>query len=294
MQLVRAASRSTVGDGRNTFFWEDRWLNGSRVQDLAPSIYARVGKRVRATRTVYQGMEEGTWARDVGPELTTDMLEEYLTLWTETMTVQLDDEVRDTIVWAWESDGNFSTSSAYRAKFWGRQVVPTADFTWKSKAPLRCRFFAWLALQNRCWTSDRLARHGLDHQEACPFCDQEEESINHILLDCVFAKEVWTRVCQAMNKPEWAPTSGLKLAEWCTDKIGGGPRRKDTRAVMILVMWELWKHRNAIVFDGATPSLNHVTHTIGLEGRTWKRAGLLKGELDAYLEALETWATAAS
>ena len=78
-------------------------------------------------------------------------------------TVQLADEVEDTVKWVWESNGTFSVKSAYEARFLGREVSPTAAFTWKSKAPLRCRFFSWLAIRNRCWTSDRLARRGLPH-----------------------------------------------------------------------------------------------------------------------------------
>ena len=51
---------------------------------------------------------------------------------------------------------------------WDAKVEPTVEFTWKSKAPLRCRFFLWLAMHNRCWISDRLARRGLDHQDGYP------------------------------------------------------------------------------------------------------------------------------
>uniref|UniRef100_A0A452YW54 Reverse transcriptase zinc-binding domain-containing protein n=1 Tax=Aegilops tauschii subsp. strangulata TaxID=200361 RepID=A0A452YW54_AEGTS len=73
----------------------------------------------------------------------------------------------------------------------GLEVSPTAAFTWKSKVPLQCHFFMWLANKNRCWTSDRLATRGLPHQDTCPFCDQHEESIQHLLLSCVFARQVW-------------------------------------------------------------------------------------------------------
>uniref|UniRef100_A0A453F0W5 Reverse transcriptase zinc-binding domain-containing protein n=1 Tax=Aegilops tauschii subsp. strangulata TaxID=200361 RepID=A0A453F0W5_AEGTS len=50
---------------------------------------------------------------------------------------------------------------------------------------------------DRCWTSDRLARRGLQHQDVCPFCDQHDETINHLLVECVLAREVWTRVFSA-------------------------------------------------------------------------------------------------
>lgn len=82
----------------------------------------------------------------------------------------------DSVTWSWETNGQFSVCSAYAAMFAGREVVPTADFTWKYRTPLQSRFFNWLAMRNRCWTSDRLARRGLPHHDTCPFCDQEEEN----------------------------------------------------------------------------------------------------------------------
>jgi hypothetical protein len=49
----------------------------------------------------------------------------------------------------------------------------------------------WLVTHNKCWTADRLARRGLPHPENCPLCDQEEETIDHLLVHCVFAIEFW-------------------------------------------------------------------------------------------------------
>jgi hypothetical protein len=225
----------------------------------------------------------------VGPEMTAPMLMEYLHLWTEMDRVQLSPEANDSITWSWEKDGNFSTRSAYAARFWGREVVPTAQFTWGSRAPLRCRFFIWVALQNRCWTADRLARRGLDHPEQCPFCDQEEETINHLLLDCVFASEVWATVAAAAGKPDWAPRRGESIVKWCAETGGSGRASKETRTVSTLVLWELWKHRNAIVFDAASPSTSRVISNIRAEGMAWKQAGMIKEDASSFLGKLAEW-----
>lgn len=45
--LFRAAARMTIGDGRTAPFWEDRWLTGYRIQELAPVVYDRISKRTR-------------------------------------------------------------------------------------------------------------------------------------------------------------------------------------------------------------------------------------------------------
>lgn len=56
-------------------------------------------------------------------------------------------------------------------------------------SPYKCRFSMWLLAHNKCWTADQLARHGLPHPECCPFCDQDDETINHLMVGCVFASE---------------------------------------------------------------------------------------------------------
>ena len=237
--------------------------------------YGRVRKKMRKTCTVAQALLNDAWVAQVSPEVSTDSLREYLQLWNMIQEVQLDPAQHDTITWSWEASGCYSARTAYAAKFWGRQVVPTAEFTWKSRAPVPCRFFTWLAIQDRCWTSNRLARRGLDHQDCCPMCSQEEESINHILLQCVVAREVWTAICHPLRRPEWIPTVNESLGAWCQDKRGRGEAGRDANTIIILGLWQIWKHRNSIVFDGATPSKNRIIHAVVREGRVWKKAGIL-------------------
>ena len=129
-------------------------------------------------RTLGEAMADGAWAQDVGPNIALEALQEFLSLWNEVATWEPTAGVQDEFSWSWEDTGKFSVRSAYAANFLAREVAPAADLIWKSRAPSQCKFFIWLALLNRCWTSDRLARRGLPHQDACPFCDQEEESIN--------------------------------------------------------------------------------------------------------------------
>lgn len=256
MDLFRAAAHTTIGDGNTALFWEDRWLQGYRVQELALGIYNAIPKRIRKTKTVKEALGQESWTHDFGLELTVEQLLELFEVWDRTALVQLNSEHPDEISWAWEKGGHFSTCSAYAAKFWGREVSPTASFTCKSRALLRCKFFSWLAVKNRCWTSDRLARRGLPHHDKCPFCEQDDETINHILLQCVFSRQVWMVLTVAMDSPTCMPTQHDTLTEWCTRRNEGRLSDKDSRTILTLGLWTLWKHRNSIVFDNATPSMS--------------------------------------
>jgi hypothetical protein len=123
--------------------------------------------------------------------------------------------VRDHHHWTPASSGAYSSESAYDRFFTGSVEFEPAGRIWKSWAPPRCKFFLWLASLNRCWTADHLARRGLDHLLHCMFYDQEEETIQHILVGCVFSKEIWFRVLSMAGLQRCTPMTGVQnFQEW--------------------------------------------------------------------------------
>lgn len=77
----------------------------------------------------------------------------------------------------------------------------------------------WLVAHDRRWMADRLARRGLPHPERCPHCDQAEESINHLLLSCVFAGDFWFRLFHRVGLQILAPRIGEELFDDWWEKI---------------------------------------------------------------------------
>ena len=86
-------------------------------------------------------------------------------------------EQPDSFRWRQTSDGSYSASSAYHLFFLGREFLPGTAELWTSWAPLEIKIFVWLALHDRLWTADRLARRQLEHPDCCVLCSQEEEKI---------------------------------------------------------------------------------------------------------------------
>jgi hypothetical protein len=50
-----------VGNGNNTLFWLDRWLNGCSIAKLAPEVLSKVDKKVASTRTMDRAMNDMLW-----------------------------------------------------------------------------------------------------------------------------------------------------------------------------------------------------------------------------------------
>ena len=227
--------------------------------------------------------------RDCGPNLSAAAIHEFLSLWVGLREVQLDTGSEDKLVWRWESNSRYSSRSAYRAFFAGKTLAAGADQVWKSRAPHGCRFFAWLVAKNRCWTGDRLLMRGLPHPAACPMCDQEPETLQHLLLGCVVAREVWTRVVTFWNKPGWVPDMDSEILAWWTERRAGSQDRRDLWTAITLVFWCQWRHRNDVVFNAARPSAQTVLQMVRKEFAAWKLAGLFRGEAFGFPQPIPQW-----
>jgi hypothetical protein len=134
-------------------------------------------------------------------------------------------------------------------------------WVWKSWAPPKCKNFVWLAIRNKCWTADRLQRKGLTHPVVCPLCDQEQETILHLLCSCSFARQFWHIIFSSLRMGHLTPAREAgAFVEWWGKVQRRVPKqiRKGIHSLIILKAWCLWLHRNRAVFDGASPSLRTI------------------------------------
>lgn len=171
--------------------------------------------------------------------------------------------------------GVYSSKSAYDAFF-----IVTVKFgpwkrIWKTWAPLKCKFFIWLAVKNRCWTADRLAKRGVPHPAACPLCDQAEETIQHCLVSCVFSREVWFLLFAKLRLSTLSPHSSDKFLNWWSRAVKTVPKklRKGLNTLIMLPAWEIWKHRNDCVFEGQRPGVHTVLQVVSNDCTLWCAAG---------------------
>ena len=134
------------------------------------------------------------------------------------------------IMWPTNS-GLYSSKSAYNAFFLGS-----------------VRFAPW----KHIWTPDHLAKRGFPHPVACPLYDQAEENVQHILISCVLAQKAWALILHRLDLLAFAPR-GMNhcFSSWwcCTIKGVLRVEREGLNTLIILVVWEIWKHRNACVFE---------------------------------------------
>jgi hypothetical protein len=90
----------------------------------------------------------------------------------------------------------------------------------------------------------------MDHPEQCPLCDQQAETINHLLVSCVFTKQVWTGLFQLVALLELVPQLNDEVFNdwWRTSALRvQGQQRKCFNSLVVLGAWVIWKYRNLCV-----------------------------------------------
>jgi hypothetical protein len=205
--LFNMAAILIIGNGKRILFWKDRWLDGKNIAELAPNLFSTIGKRTVKKRTVADSLSNRRWVSDIKGALTIQVLEEYLMIWDQVGRINLQPEILDTFRWKLTQTGDYSSKSAYTALFTGSIHYALWKKIWKSWAPLGCRFFIWMVFKKkRCWTADKLAKRGLPHPNAWPLCEQEEETIQHLLVGCAFSRQLWFYIFHPGSKTYRAGT----------------------------------------------------------------------------------------
>jgi hypothetical protein len=120
----------TVDNGTTAKFWEDRWIQGLSISEIAAVLYACICKRRRKPRTVADGLQANCWARDIQGVLGIHEIGQYLQVWQLLASVTLTDEP-DKLVWRWTASGVYTTQSAYLATFQGATSCRAWKLIWR-------------------------------------------------------------------------------------------------------------------------------------------------------------------
>ena len=190
----------SVGAENKVLFWRDRWIHGFAVKDIAPYIHALVDTRMINWRTVEEGLDNGRWLLHLTDEINFGGHMQLLHLNLAISTVIREPSREDSFSWPADPSGTYTAKSTYYRLCLGAERVPYDTCIWKSWALLKCKIFVWLAVQHWIWNSDRRAKHRLqDAPSTCYTCLQDEGNAENILVQCVYAREVWNYIFDALS-----------------------------------------------------------------------------------------------
>ncbi|KAF8406806.1 hypothetical protein HHK36_005927 [Tetracentron sinense] len=155
--------------------------------------------------------------------------------------------------WAVASNGGSSHMMGL-----GATSVPTASTLWKSiwqaKLPRKIQFFLWRACSNALAVGSILARRHIAMGVSCPWCGDTDESIEHCLMMCNFARAVLFSSPLAIHH---RPTASQSFREWwllLVNRLRAQPDKDTLVLTLASVLWFLWKARNEKLFSSLSCS----------------------------------------
>ncbi|XP_040254755.1 uncharacterized protein [Aegilops tauschii subsp. strangulata] len=134
-----------LGNGRKACFWLDAWLEGQAPCLIAPDIFNITACK---HRTVASTLTDGHWIRDLQGRITADTLPSFVALWTKVAAAAplVATEI-DSFEWRFSTNGCYSAHSAYMLQFTGSVAYGAMSMIWRTWAPAKHKFFAWLLAQ---------------------------------------------------------------------------------------------------------------------------------------------------
>jgi hypothetical protein len=96
--LFEVATVVDLGNGERAKFWRDRWLDSSKVADIAPNLASLVPPLMSKACTIKDGLS-GMWLQDCGPNLGEAALAEFFIIWQILAVVQLTPNREDSLRW---------------------------------------------------------------------------------------------------------------------------------------------------------------------------------------------------
>jgi len=201
--------------------------------------------------------------------------------WEKTQVCQLHEEVSGLglelgfIDW-WSCKGSmppvYSMKSAYsvlRGEGKG-EFSYLYNLFWKCKVLPTAQVLTWRVLENKIATKVNLVRRGVVVVNIiCCLCGAQEESTNHLFFGCRIAWLVWNQCLLWLGLVSAAPIDpfsnflqlSLGKASASVNSVSG--------SVWIVVVWEIWIHRNKIIFNGGVVDHLEIFSMAQLKVWTW-------------------------
>ncbi|KAJ1292926.1 hypothetical protein BS78_01G028100, partial [Paspalum vaginatum] len=107
--------------------------------------------------------------------------------------------------------------------------------------------------------------------------DQEVETIEHLLLKCSFVREVWFKVFDALGWVQRLPPTHLSFVDWwlLERKRFDKRARRGFDALLLLVVWIVWKERNDRIFRRRASMPRVLLEKVVKEAGLWAMAGVV-------------------
>lgn len=149
----------------------------------------------------------------------------------------------------WLMNGQFSIKQHYQILLSGSRPVNWARYVWNRYSIPKHRLIMWLAIQNRLKTRQRLKMMNVCEDHQCLLCQQQQETVTHLLFECKFNELCISQVLQWLGVT-WRTRSLDQLCRWSMNRYTGNRTRKMVLlSAIAATVYTIWRNRNSAYWD---------------------------------------------
>ncbi|KAJ4805690.1 Cyst nematode resistance protein-like protein [Rhynchospora pubera] len=181
-----------------------------------------------------------------------------------------------TMRWSWSTDGQYSTSVAYKKMVHTGVITPCHKMLWKIKSPAKVRTFIWLLVLDRLLTQRNLLVRGWPAMPSCVLCNQQQvEDCCHLFLTCSFTSGIWSLIGLQFNLALRIDLA-TPLRFWQLNrKRLPSDKRQLWDSIWAATCWTVWKHRCKVIFDGEQTMQHRILLDVELQIINWRAMRLV-------------------
>ncbi|KAF3771967.1 hypothetical protein EJ110_NYTH59084 [Nymphaea thermarum] len=198
----------------------------------------------------------------------------------------LEDSQKDKLEWVDYSNRPLSRHQLWDALRARSTVQSWRNFIWKVGAPPRAIWTTYLAVEGRLHVDARAQKRGLQLASRCYICNNAQEDINHVFLQCKVTKSLWELVMRKFGQKNFQPATVKEaLVWWSSRKFKNKILFKCWKNLLHIILWHIWKWRNSCKHEGK--------HAMNLTGKAlWSYCTDFLISRDWTLserQAIQTW-----
>ncbi|XP_026399116.1 uncharacterized protein LOC113294964 [Papaver somniferum] len=113
----------------------------------------------------------------------------------------------------------------------------------------------------------KLCFYKSDITPTCPLCDQEPETLDHLILDCASSRAIWFAMnINVANIQSSSNAVTSWIISWFSDPSITNQDYWNTWIIMVMITtWEIWKNRCNKVFRNKSPNITKSVKSINYQ-----------------------------
>ncbi|KAJ0462665.1 putative reverse transcriptase zinc-binding domain-containing protein [Helianthus annuus] len=260
-----------VGNGEDIRFWIDTWEGDRPFMERWPHLFGLdLFKSCRVADRLERNMGIGgfNWYWSRLPESDVEIKE-----WQEcreTLNKVILTNSKDRWVWNEDSQDGFSVKRVKTALINERGNSQLPNFEWCKWVPIKCNIVAWRGNLDRLATRVNLRRRNVDIISVlCPFCNEFEETVEHLFTACSMTTRVWAGISVWCKIPPIFIFDFKDILDIHNYSQVGKKAKKIIQGLVIICCWVIWKGRNELVFKNISRRPQEFVREIKSRGFDW-------------------------